>query len=448
MRVSRSTLPYYGFAAYASVSLLMINDPWQPILPPPLSGKIQLSELVFAAGVLAWLAAGLPGLVRGVRAAGVPAGVWLGANVIAATVAVRPGSAWREVAAFVYLGLALVWGAALLAAPARLEGFARWWLGMASGIVLAGLVGDLAATLMGHGNYLVYRGRHMYLFGDHVFRIRSTLVPTTKLLATLLILILPVVFTIRRFGTPGERRVCNWLLLLMTVCQLLTFSRQILEYGALLGLLAWLESPRRRRAVAVALAAAYVVGFVGVLALSTWRITGHEVTRTADLSRTLTDRHYYSTIPAAGVQTVAARVEYVYDNYHVLKRVGWLGFMKRPLLGWGPDSWPSVLAWAKDAGQAPAAFRFESAQSEVFTIAAEMGLVGLAAWGAFWALCIRGMAVPADGGFAATLARYHALALGGVLLTSVHLDVMRFRFLWIALAVGMAAATCARQEIA
>ena len=50
--------------------------------------------------------------------------------------------------------------------------------------------------------------------------------------------------------------------------------------------------------------------------------------------------------------------------------------------------------------------------------------------------------------FAATLARYHALALGGVLLTSIHLDVMRFRFLWIALAVGMAAASCARQEVA
>jgi hypothetical protein len=448
VRVSRSTLPYYGFAAYALASLLMINDPRHPILPPPLSGKIQLSELVFAVGIVAWLAAGLPGLARVARAAAVPAGVWLGANAITATVSVRPGAAWREAAAFLYLGLVLVWGAALLVAPARLEGFSRWWLGVVSGIVLAGIVGDVGATLLGHGNYLVYQGRDMYLFGDHVFRIRSTLVPTTKLLATLLILVLPVVFTIRRFGTPGERRVCNWLLVLMTLCQLLTFSRQILEYGAMLGLLAWLESSRRRRIVAVALAAAYVVGFVGVLALSTWRITDHEITRATDLSRALTDRHYYSTIPAVGVQTVDVRLEYVYDNYHVLKRVGWKGFLERPLLGWGPDAWPSVLAWAKSVGEAPAALRFESAQSEVFTIAAEMGLVGLAARGAFWVLCIRGMAAPTGQSFAATLARYHALALGGVLLTSIHLDVMRFRFLWIALAVGMAAANCARQEVA
>ena len=448
MRVSRSALPYLGFAAYAVVSLLMINDPRFPILPPPLSGRIQLSELVFAVGILTWLVAGAPGLGRVAKVAGVPAGVWLGANVISAMAAVRPGAAWREAAAFLYLGLVLIWGAAVLMASGKVEGFARWWFAAVSGIVLAGLVGDVVATLSDHGNYLVYRGRDMYVFGDHVYRIRSTLVPTTKLLATLLILVLPVVFTIRRSGTESERRLCNWLLVLMTLCQVLTFSRQILEYGALLGLLAWLESHRRRRAVVAALAVAYVVGFLGILAVSTWRITDHQVTRTADLSRTLTDRHYYSTIPAIGVQTVDLRVEYVYDNYHVLKRIGWKGFIERPFLGWGPDTWPSVLEWAKVAGQAPARLRFESAQSEPFTIAAEMGLVGLAAWVAFWVLCFRGMTVRMAQGFAATLARYLALGLGAVLLTSIHLDVMRFRFLWIALAAGIAAAGCAREEIA
>src|SRR5262249_48390846 len=158
---------------------------------------------------------------------------------------------------------------------------------------------------------------------------------------------------------------------------------------ALLGLLAWVESPRRRRAIVTALAVAYAVGFLGVFALSTWRITAHELTRTADTTRTLTDRHYYSTIPAVGVQTVDARIEYVYDNYYVLKRIGWKGFLERPLFGWGPDTWPSVVAWATRSGDAPPSFGLESAQSELFTIAAEMGLVGLAAWATFWLLCLR-----------------------------------------------------------
>jgi hypothetical protein len=33
-----------------------------------------------------------------------------------------------------------------------------------------------------------------------------------------------------------------------------------------------------------------------------------------------------------------------------------------------------------------------------------------------------------------------------VLLASLHLDLMRFRFLWIALALGVAAARCAKEE--
>jgi hypothetical protein len=232
----------------------------------------------------------------------------------------------------------------------------------------------------------------------------------------------------------------------MTLCELLTYSRQILEYFGLLGLLAWLESPRRRPALAVTLAVAYIVGFLGVMALSTWRITDAELTRTGDLTRTLTDSHYYSTIPETGVQTLDLRVEYVHDNYFILKWVSWKGFLERPLLGWGPDTWPMILEWAKRAGHAPTRLRFVTAQSELLTIAAEMGLVGLAAWAAFWALCLWPMWIAPGQAFPGQLARYQALGCGAVLLTSVHLDVMRFRFLWISLAVGLAATICARKE--
>ena len=286
----------------------------------------------------------------------------------------------------------------------------------------------------------------MYLFGDRVFRVRSTLTPTTKLLATLLILALPVAFVLRRYGTPRQRRLCGWLVVLMTLCELLTYSRQILEYVGLLGLLVWLESRRGRVALPAALAIVYVVGYLGVMALSTLRITDADYTRVADRTRTLTDNHYYSTIPEVGVQMAELRVEYVHDNYFVLKWVGWKGFLERPLAGWGPDTWPMILAWAKGAGHAPATFRFATGQSEPFTIAAEMGLVGLAAWAAFWVLSLRPMWALTGEGFAGMLARYQAIGCGAVLLTSIHLDVMRFRFLWISLALGLAAAVCARTE--
>ena len=40
------------------------------------------------------------------------------------------------------------------------------------------------------------------------------------------------------------------------------------------------------------------------------------------------------------------------------------------------------------------------------------------------------------------------LGFAAVVLTRIHLDVLRFRFLWIALAPGIAAACCAGEEIA
>lgn len=446
MRVWRSSLPYLAFAAYAALSLLMLNDPRRPLLPPPLAGKIQLSDLVFPAALAIWLAAGARGLVAAARPAGLPAALWIVANVIVAATAVWSGPAWRETLAFVYLGAGLVWATALLTEPTRLRGFARLWTVAVGTVVGIGLLAGLIATLSGQENYLVYAGRDMYIFGNRVFRIRSTLTPTTKLLATLLILALPVVFVLRRHGTSRERRLYGWLLVLMTLCELLTYSRQILEYLGLLGLLGWLEGSRRRRALARALAVAYVVGFLGVMALSTWRITDVGLTRTADQTRTVTDNHYYSTIPETGIQTVDLRIEYVHDNYFILKWIAWKGFLERPLVGWGPDTWPRLLEWAKRTGYAPERFRFESGQSEPFTIAAEMGLVGLAAWAAFWVLCLRPMWTAPDQTFAGMLARYQALGCGAVLLTSVHLDVMRFRFLWISLALGLAAAVCARTE--
>ena len=91
--------------------------------------------------------------------------------------------------------------------------------------------------------------------------------------------------------------------------------------------------------------------------------------------------------------------------------------------------------------------RFDSAHGEVFNVAAEMGVIGLAALVAFWVLVLRAMRPGANDGFAATLARYQGLGVGAVLMTTLHLDVMRFRFLWIALALGIAAAICAREEV-
>jgi hypothetical protein len=442
----RAALPFVAFVAYVAVSMVMISDATHPLLPPPIGSRVQLSDLVFPVALAPWLVAGLPGLRRVARPAGLPAAIWVAANAVTAAVAVSPALAWRETAAFVYLGLVMTWGAAVLSEPRRLRLFVRWWAMIVAAIVVVGLVGWLVATLSGRPNFLIEWRPNVPLFGD-IARVRSTLAPTSRLLVTLLIVALPAVMLLRRAGTPGERRWSAWLISVMTACAVLTYARGLVEFLTLLALLALLPWSGRRPKLALALVAVYLVAQLGVLAVSTWRVTGHELTWRADRSRSLGGGDYYGTMPDVGVQSVDLHVEWVHDYYFMLKRVAGRAFLERPLAGWGPDNWRIIRARARELGIVPASFPpFDSAHSEALGVAAEMGLIGLAALVAFWVLVLRAMRPGPTGGFAGTLARYQTLGLGAVLLTSVNLDVMRFRFLWVALALGISAAICAREE--
>ena len=164
--------------------------------------------------------------------------------------------------------------------------------------------------------------------------------------------------------------------------------------------------------------AVYAVAILGVVAVSTWRVTSRELTWHADRTRSLSDRNYYGRMPDTGVQALDLHVEWVHDHYYILKRIAWGAFRERPLTGWGPDTWPAIMAHAREAGMAPAYLRLESAHGELLGVAAEMGLIGLAGFAAFWALVVRGTWPGRARGFAGTLARYHVRGIGAVLLTA------------------------------
>ncbi len=438
-------LPLFAFVVYAAVSLIMVNEAVRPVIPASLAGKVQLGDLIFPLAVTPWIVAGFPGLRRVAGAAAVPAAIWATANAVTSTVAVSPGAAWRETAAFAYLGIVLVWGAAVLAAPASLRFFARWWVAAVALVVLLGLAGWLVAMLLGRPNFLVELRVKFPLLQD-VMRIRST-VTTSRLLITLMIVALPAVFLLRREGMPGERRGSGWLLAAMPVCAVFTYARGLVEFLTLLGLLALFPWRGRRRALAAALVGVYVVATLVVMVWSTWRVIGHDVLWRADRSRIISEQTY-GTMPDTGIQILDLHVEWAHDYYFILKRMAWRAFLERPLTGWGPDSWPAIRAWARESGLAPVGVRFGSAHNDALAAAAEMGVIGLAAFAAFWILVFRAMRPGGAGGFAGTLARHQRLATVAVLMTSLHLDVMRFRFLWITMALGIAAAVSARQEAA
>lgn len=442
MRPGRPSLPALAFAAYVASTLIMV--PRGTIVPALLGSKGQPADLVFLAGLAVWLLAGAPGLARVAAPAGRPAAVWVGANALVASVAPWPGPAWRETAAFVYLALVLIWGAAVLGEPGRLLPFVRWWVFLVGAVVAAGLAGWLVAAHAGAANYLVEFREGLPLLGDRL-RVRSTLQPTSRLLAVLLIVAVPAVVTLARRGGTWTRRACLAVLAAMTACEVLTWARPLLEYLAVLAVLGVLEVGRHRRPLLAGVAVLYAIGLLATVVVSTWEVTAYDVTWQADRSRTIT-HPFYASMPDTGVQSLVLRAEWVHNVYFVLKRVAVHAFLERPLAGWGQDAWPRIQAWGGEMGYAPRAQRWESAHGEPFTVAAEMGVIGLVAFGAFWALCLRAMWPGARPGFAAALARGQTVASAGVLLASLHLDLMRFRFLWVALALGLAAARRASEE--
>lgn len=431
-------------SAYMASTLVLTTHYSRRLLPPPFPARVQLAELVFLALLVAWCARGMPGWQHGVRVAGLPLALWLAAVAATSAVAMNPSVAWLEAGALLYLATALVVMIALLDTPERLRAVASLWVALVTLVAMAGLAGEVVALAAGRANPLVYQARDMPFFGSHVFRIRATFAGTSKYLATLLILALPAIFAWRVHGAPWQRRAAIVLLPLFALAELLTFSRQILEFTAVLALLSLAARRRTSGAKVALLLACYLVAALGVQAVSTWHVTEASVTRTVDHSRRLQDRHYYSTAPDLGVRRITLGLEYVHDNYFLAKRAAWSLFLERPLTGWGPNSFGQLLPLAVERGLLPPGFpRKESAHSEIFTTAAEMGLVGVAALVALWTLLLARMGRTRGTGLVGDLARWHAVAVGGVLATGVNLDVMRFRFLWVAVAFGLGAARLA-----
>jgi hypothetical protein len=420
----------------------MVNDPNQPFELDPFRGKLQLSDLFFPVVFVVWVLYRSPGWRAAFYLSGVPVLIWMAALVVTSVSAEYSHTAWTETIAFLYLSLVLIVGVALASAEERLNFLVRVWLAAVAAVVAVGLIAELTAIFTNAENLFVYRARQMPIFGDRVFRIRSTLVPTSKLLSVLLVLALPSVFWLRAYGSARERAAAPWLMAAIILCEALTFSRALVEFCAVFALLWLLNRERKARIVYVVLiVGAYLVMFVALQTISIWRITDVDWQRTSDRSRSLQDEYYYSTSPDTGVTELRGRVEYVHDNYFLLKRAAWRLFTERPLAGWGSDSFGAILSRAVDAGVLPRNFRpFTSAQSEPFTIAAELGLLGLTSFTAFWALILNRMWRVRSQNIYARFAAAQGIACFGVLLTSLNIDIMRFRFLWIALALGLGAA--------
>ena len=194
----------------------MVNDPSRPLLPLPIGGKVQISDVVFPLALAPWLLAGFPGLGRVAVAAGDAGGGLDGGQR-------RDGGGCR----IARRGVAGGRGVRLPRSGPDLG--CRRPCGAGASASLRSLVGGRGCRGRGHragglaGRGAVRSAQPPGRVGARAFCCSETSrgfdprsCPRRGSSITLLDLALPAVMLLRRQGMPGERRWAGWLLLAMT----------------------------------------------------------------------------------------------------------------------------------------------------------------------------------------------------------------------------------------
>jgi O-antigen ligase len=114
--------------------------------------------------------------------------------------------------------------------------------------------------------------------------------------------------------------------------------------------------------------------------------------------------------------------------------VAWDTFRSRPITGIGLDRFHSAAEAAHQAGQLTESYRVIDPHSTIPGRLAEAGVIGAITMLALW--CVAGMETMrllARVSAAPWMLTAVAAGLAGTLINSVNVDVMNFRFLWVAL---------------
>lgn len=323
-----------------------------------------------------------------------------------------------------------------------------WWLGFAI-VVGFGWVGLVLAYGFGIDNPWVMRYEEFPYLGQF-YRVLSLMRPTAKMLSTFLVLSLSLLMGLVLSEEDKRRRQILLIPVILGGCLFpFTVSRDVLGLVVAVLMLAWVSPGRGlwMRLARASLATVAVGVFVMTLFVSTWHITAFRASREQD-------RHagdilnsqfegvlgWYYADPDTGLTRLRVEVEYVFSGYHLLKRAALLMLRERPLLGVGVGNFEVGLKRLREQEFLPREFGdFEHAQSTPFGIAAETGLMGLVLLGAMWFVLlgqVRRSALTLAGRRQAWVCSGISAGLIGLLASSIHVDIMHFRYLWVGLAVA------------
>ena len=267
-----------------------------------------------------------------------------------------------------------------------------------------------------------------------VVRVNAT-VSSPALLANYLTLGVPVLAAYGAARSRRPRAMCWSLLVAGTLAALTTVSHSVAGVLTAVALL----TPHRTRwdRAGRLLVSVLAVGTVVFALLSTTVAIPKVqlVHRTPSGEAAVFPSHAFVRPGTAG-DMLTVNISYAWVSYGLLKRIAWEAWRAHPWVGNGLDEFPSAVATAFQEGR----IHYPSADphSTWGGALAETGLIGVLGLAGFWGVLLGGAREAKRRDMLARdqwqIRALHA-GLVGLLVNSLHVDIMHFRFLWVGAAL-------------
>lgn len=389
---------------------------------PELPGNLRLAELLFVP--LAALT-----LMQAPRLApwtplDAAVAVYLAGALPSLLVSGDSAASGLEFARHLYLAAAYL----AIATVARLHGAESVVRGLALMGALLAWTGALFAGLYLVTPFASDAGEVMKLpYVGAVLRLKAfTASPT--MLACVLTAALPCAVYQARVTAGGVRRAWAVTAIAIVAAAVMTFSHAIAGVVVAGTIALWPELSTRTglRRAAVAATVVVILFFNASVTASVRSLSiGDRVA--ADRTR------YPYAVDEGRLRVGEVAVDYEVMSYLRLKTIAWEAFARRPIAGVGLDRFHDVSEAAYGAGRLPGGYRAIDPHSTLLGRLAETGAIGgitlLALW---WASGRRLQRATADAS-TRLLAFSLVAGLAGLLINSINVDVMNFRFVWAAL---------------
>ena len=309
------------------------------------------------------------------------------------------------------------------------------WLCGSVGVLAVSSLAAAAVFYMG-GPLWTFVGSSMPLpYVGQVFRAHGTLL-APEFFGNVLTFVLPVAAVLA--VDTDSRGIWTGVLAAMIATELLTFSKSLAGSVVALVVFFWPRWERQPvlRAAAAAVAVLLVVLFNAAAIATVRRV---DVQFTKDSRVPPPDSLYGLQDDPAGADRIEVGVSYNPMSYYLIKKVAWHAFVDRPWLGTGLGTFPLDAERAYQEGRLHQAHRRDLAHSLPFGRLSETGLVGILTLAplvvVLWQSILQVSRTPGiDGRIAWGL----FAGVVGLLVNSINVDVMHFRFLWFA--IGLTAA--------